>query len=67
MLQGFIVAELGGIKSTDSRLDVADIESFHAFSETVLLCISAKKCGNNIHRVPERWEGFVALRESMFC
>ena len=43
MLQGFIVAELGGIKSTDSRLDVADIESFHAFSETVLLCISAKK------------------------
>ena len=43
MLQGFIVAELGGIKSTDSRLDVADIESFHAFSETVLLRISAKK------------------------
>ena len=42
MLQGFIVAELGGIKSTDSRLDVADIESFHAFSETVLLCTSAK-------------------------
>ena len=64
MLQGFIVAELGGIKSTDSRLDVADIESFHAFSETVLLCLSAKKCGNNI---PDRWEGYVALRESMFC
>ena len=42
MLQGFIVAELGGIKSTDSRLDVADIESFHALSETVLLRISAK-------------------------
>ena len=52
MLQGFIVAELGGIKSTDSRLDVADIESFHAFSETVFLYISAKeKCVDNIHRL----------------